>query len=313
MFSEIADDNASITPLPPLASKENRTPLRARTFLALTRIALTYLYRHHLIPNLTAPRTFNELVQHRKLHDRDPRLPPLTDKIRAKALVAARIGSEWIIPTLWQGTSLPECPDWSAPFVIKSRHGCNQNIFVHDLNAVDWRPIIARTREWMATDYGKWLDEWAYSRIPRGLLIEPFIGSGPALPIDYKLFVFGGRVEYIQVHLGRGTPRRGTLHGRPHPRTGHRWIVMDRRWQRRSSPTLDSDPARPQTLSRMIAAAEELARSVDFARVDLYEIDGHPLFGEMTFYPGSGLCRFDPISLDREMGTHWLRAKGHTL
>lgn len=58
----------------------------------------------------------------------------------------------------------------------------------------------------------------------------------------------------------------------------------------------------------MIVAAEALARDFDFVRVDFYEVEGQPLFGKMTFYPGSGLDRFNPVSLDQVMGDHWLRA-----
>lgn len=35
----------------------------------------------------------------------------------------------------------------------------------------------------------------------------------------------------------------------------------------------------------------------------------YPLFGEMTFYPGSGLDQFNPISLDQVIGDHWLRVR----
>ena len=58
----------------------------------------------------------------------------------------------------------------------------------------------------------------------------------------------------------------------------------------------------------MIDAAELLGEGFDFARVDLYEIAGRPMFGEVTFYPGSGLDPFDPIALDTEMGARWLDA-----
>ena len=263
--------------------------------LAPTRIRLTYLWRHRRLPDLADPQTFTEFVQHRKLNDRDARLPLLADKVRAKTIVAERLGSDWVIPTLWHGTALPESHDWTTPFVVKSRHGCNQIGFVRDPRTIDWAKLRARSKGWMRADYGFWLDEWLYSRIPRGILVEPLVGTGPGLPIDYKFYVFGGRVEYIQVHLGRGSR--------------HRWIVVDREWRRRSAASIDPDPVQPTTLKRMIAAAEELACGFDFARVDLYEIDDHPLFGEVTFYPGSGLDRFHPVSLDSEMGRHWLAAK----
>lgn len=260
---------------------------------ARLRIALTYLWRHHRLPQISSPVTFTEFVQHRKLFDRDPKLAPFSDKVAVKQLVADRIGAEWLTPTLWAGTALPAHPVWPFPFVVKSRHGCNQRAFVRS-PGTDWRAICRRGEAWMARPYGRWLDEWLYTQIPRGLLIEPFIGADGKLPIDYKLYVFGGEVACIQVHLER--------------ETRHRWMLFDRAWQRLSSPTGDADPVAPASLDRMITAAQALASGFDFVRVDFYEIDGEPRFGEMTFYPGSGLDPFDPPELDLMLGRLWAEA-----
>lgn len=270
-----------------LASRSRLAPVD----LATLRVALTYRWRHGRWPNLQDPATFTERIQIRKLEDRDRRMPILADKVRAKIFVADRIGAEWIIPTLWHGATLPLQAKWPLPFVVKSRHGCNQSAFVRT-GAEDWTAIRQCADRWMQTGYGAWLDEWAYSQVPRGILVEPFVGEGDALPTDWKVFVFGGRACFVQIHLQR--------------ETCHRWIVMDRDWRRASARTADPDPAPPSSLPRMLEAAETLGRGFDFVRVDFYEIGGQPLFGEMTFYPGSGLDRFDPIALDTMMGRAWL-------
>jgi TupA-like ATPgrasp len=193
---------------------------------------------------------------------------------------------------------LPPRAEGPAPFVLKARHGCNQSIFVHT-DMANWQAIRRKAGRWLANAYGGWLDEWLYAHIPRGLLVEQFIGEGRQLPIDYKFYVFAGRVEYVQVHLERA--------GR------HRWILLDRNWRRVSAQSSDADPLPPVNLVRMTEVAEELGQSFDFVRVDLYEVGGHPYFGEMTFYPGSGLDPFDPISLDFVIGQHWTRAKAGIL
>jgi len=262
--------------------------------LARLRIAITYLWRHYRLADLEKPRRFTEFVQHRKLFDRDPRLPVCSDKIAAKTYVADRLGGDWITPTLWQGDVLPEEPAWPLPLVVKSRHGCNQRAFVRS-SLDDWGAVRRSSRSWMARPYGLWLDEWLYRDIPRGLLVEPFIGPDGQLPIDYKLYVFAGKVACIQVHLER--ERR------------HRWMLFDRQWRRLSSPTRDADPARPGSLARMIEAAEILGQGFDFVRVDFYEIAGTPRFGEMTFYPGSGLDPFDPPEIDLMLGQLWAKAR----
>lgn len=271
-------------------------PLPSRQSIAVSRfrISLLYLWRHHRLANLDHPQTFTEHVQHRKLYGHDIRMPPLADKVRSKAIVADRIGVDWIIPTLWDGTKLPPRPEWPTPLVVKSRHGSNQYAFAFDDQA-DWPALRRKAKRWMKHEYGFWLDEWIYSQIPRGIIVEPFIGEGQQLPVDYKFYVFAGQVEYVQVHLDRG--------GR------HRWMLFDRAWHRVSAATADADPPPPGTLARMIEAAEELGREFDFVRVDLYEVGGHPYFGEITFYPGSGLDPFDPVALDFAIGSQWSNAK----
>lgn len=263
--------------------------------LARFRIGLCYLVRHQKRVNLDSPTTFNELVQRRKLQNRDMRMVTLADKVTAKAHAAGVLGHEWVIPTIWHGAALPEQPDWARPFVIKPRHGCNQNIYIRD-GDVDWNEVRARTEPWGRKAYGRWLDEWLYAQIPRGILVEPFVGENGQLPIDYKIFVFGGVASHVQVHLER--------------EKGHRWIVFDRYWNRVSAQTADADPACPKSLREMLNAAETLARGFDFVRCDFYEIGGKPLFGEMTFYPGSGLDKFNPVTLDAEFGRYWLDAGG---
>ena len=124
------------------------------------------------------------------------------------------------------------------------------------------------------------------------MLVEPFVGSCGELPIDYKFFVFGGQVAYIQVHLER--------------ETAHRWIVLDREW-RQLTVTKEAPPP-PNSLPAMICAAEALGRNFDFVRVDFYEVAGQPKFGEMTFYPGSGVYPLNPANPDVEMGALWLSA-----
>ena len=266
-------------------------PARRQPLVAALRLHLTYLWRHRRPLSLADPTRFTELVQRRKLRDHDQRMPHLIDKVAVKRFVAEVLGPEWVTPTLWSGAELPATPDWPYPFVVKSRHGCNQRRFARD-GAADWSEIRRAAAGWMRRAYGHWLDEWGYRGVPRGVLVEPFIGDGTTLPVDYKFYVFHGRVEAVQVHLDREHQ--------------HRWILFGPHWQRLSSANADPDPVPPATLARMIAGAETLARGFDFVRVDFYDTPNTPRFGEMTFYPGSGLDPFDPPELDRALGRLWL-------
>ncbi|MGK6323309.1 ATP-grasp fold amidoligase family protein [Sphingomonas sp. DT-51] len=256
---------------------------------------LIYLWRFGRWPDLAAPRRFSELVYARKLFERDPRWPALADKVAVKAHVAATLGDDWVIPTLWHGTTLPETPPWPRPFVLKSSHASQQSVFVRAGEALDWPAVRRRAARWLRRPYAPLLHEWLYSEIEPQLLVEPLIGCGRVLPFDYKFFVFGGRVEFIQVDLDR--------------EHRHRRVMFDRAWRRLDLAFEFPADARPMTpprsLERMIAAAETLGAPHDFARVDLYDVDGRPYFGEITLYPGSGLDRFRPGSWDLHFGSYW--------
>lgn len=43
----------------------------------------------------------------------------------------------------------------------------------------------------------------------------------------------------------------------------------------------------------MIVCAEKLAENIPFVRVDFYDVNGQVYFGEITFYPASGLGKLD--------------------
>ena len=267
--------------------------LHAAASLAEWRIGICYLWRHRRLLQLKNARRFTELVQLRKLQDRCPSLSKRLDKLAAKHMAQDILGREWIVPTLWSGTSLPATCPFRAPAMLKARHGCNQNAVIdRPPDRAGWWRRREAAQRWMSRPYGRWLDEWAYRDVPRGLLAEPLLGGRLPLPVDYKVYVFGGCATHIQVHLDRGAR--------------HRWVLHDRNWHVLG--TAFERPPPPASLQAMLSAAEALAIDVSFLRVDFYEIDGCAKFGEFCVYPGSGLDPFAEDWIDIELGRLWLAA-----
>jgi len=250
-------------------------------------------------PSLVRPRRQTERIQHRKLFDRDPRLPLRQDKLAVKDLVAGIVGEQHVVPTLWSGTELPprRLRDWPRPFVLKAAHGCGWNVMVPAEGPVPWGRIERRVDLWMRSTYGAHAGEWLYSRIPRRLLVEPHVGEPGTRPDDYKLWVYRGRVRFVHWSTGRGTP-------------DYRGRVLDRDWREafeaRLVPRSVEAPDRPESLDRMIEIAEALAEDWPFVRIDLYDVGGQPLFGEYTFYPASGFHDLWPRGTDRALGDLWV-------
>lgn len=56
----------------------------------------------------------------------------------------------------------------------------------------------------------------------------------------------------------------------------------------------------------MIELAEVLAKDKIFVRVDFYDVNNKIYFGEITFYPASGLGKFTDEKWDLKLG-NWLK------
>ena len=55
----------------------------------------------------------------------------------------------------------------------------------------------------------------------------------------------------------------------------------------------------------MIQLAEKLSKGFPELRVDFYEVDGHPYFGEFTFFDSGGNGPFHPEIWDEILGS-WI-------
>jgi hypothetical protein len=261
------------------------------------------------LPDLTNPKTFSEKMQVFKLNWRHPFMADLTDKVKAKDAVRSVLGDEWIIPTLWHGGRLPSLEErkrWPTPYVLKANQGSgNRNCFVRSPSAIDWPSIEIMTERWMRKPHGG-TSEWAYTQIEPQLLVEPMLSENIT---DYKMMVFRGRVEYMRVHLDRVND--------------HRIHFYDREWRKQplclKGYSNKGDPiAPPRSLGRMIDAAEKLLAAYPFpyARIDFYDVDGSPKFGEFTLYSDGGFKPFLPEEFERQAGDLWGdvgRSRRHSL
>jgi hypothetical protein len=147
-------------------------------------------------------------------------------------------------------------------------------------------------------DYGDDKLEWAYSQVPRKILVEPYFETpeGHTIP-DYKFHVFGGVVYAIQMVIDRFKSYRINFYDRD-------WKLLDIRHYG-NRPGSDGTIPPPARLPDMIKLAEALGKDFPYVRVDLYEINQEIKFGELTFYTTSGFDRFDPPEWDYKFGQQW--------
>ena len=64
----------------------------------------------------------------------------------------------------------------------------------------------------------------------------------------------------------------------------------------------DDDILCPRSYNKMKQMARVLSKDLPFSRIDFYEINGNPYFGEITFYPACGFGEFRPNEWNTTIG-----------
>jgi hypothetical protein len=236
------------------------------------------------------------------LHDRNPKLTIISDKLQVRDYVNEIVGSEYLVPMLWSGDNPEEIPLDMLPtrFVIKTNHGCRYNIIVEDKAKYDRVEAQLKLTRWLSENFcqDKFLGtEWGYKNIKPTIIVESFIGENRKPPIDYKFWCFSGRVECLTMHFNRFTE--------------HEFRAFNRSFEPidfgfgPTLPVFKGEWERPSNYETMLRVADSLAKGFGFMRVDLYNLGNKIYFGELTPYPGGITVRFCPPSWDRLLGEKW--------
>ena len=247
--------------------------------------------------NLKCPTLFNEKLQWLKLHDRKPLYTQMADKCEAKKYVASIIGEEYIIPTLGVYDSFDAIDFSTLPqrFVMKCTHDSGGLVICKDKDYLDINGAREKINKSLRTNY-YWIGrEWPYKDITPRIIIEKYMDDNGRDLEDYKLHCFNGKVKMILVCRDRYKSS-----GLTEDFFTENWQHMDVRRENHPYSAETINP--PDTLQEMISLAEKLSADIPFVRVDFYSIQGQVFFGEMTFFPASGLEGFYPEKYDRILG-----------
>lgn len=124
-------------------------------------------------------------------------------------------------------------------------------------------------------------------------MIKPFKPEYDELK-DYKFFCFNEKVKFFKVDFGRFVEH----HANYYDTDGNMLHFGENSFEPDPSYIIDL----PNNLRYMIALAERLSKNEPFHRVDFYNVNGRILFGELTFYPASGLGKWTTEEADMKDG-----------
>lgn len=251
-------------------------------------------------PRLQEPQTFSDRLLHRSLNAKDPLLALTGDKYTLRAFVTERVGKEHLphlYQVLQQGDRL-DPTSWAERAVVKASHASGWNRFVQR-GVSDMETLQAEVNRWLSASYATFRGEGHYATMTPRVVVEEDLSRDGRPPDDYKFFVFAGRPRMVAVDQDRFGE--------------HRRFVADEQWRplaiRYDYPQPETDPQPPAALGQMSDLASRLGQGLPFVRVDLYQVDGRVLVGELTHFPGAGVPRFSPRSFDAELGAVWGEAR----
>ncbi len=250
--------------------------------------------------DLNNPQTFNEKLQWLKLYDRKPIYTTMVDKYAVKDYVANIIGKEYIIPTLGVYEKFEDIDFSKLPnqFVLKCTHDSGGLVIVKDKSKLDIEKAKKKINRCLKRNYYYSNREWPYKNVKPRIIAEKYMvdESGYELK-DYKFFCFDGKAELMFIAKDRGLRDEEI-----------KFNFYDMNFNflhfTRGHPNFSGDTQKPKSFDKMKELAEVLSKNIPHVRIDFYDINGQIYFGEITFFPASGLMPFKPSEWDKKLGDY---------
>lgn len=250
--------------------------------------------------DLKNPKTFNEKLQWLKLHDRNPAYTQMVDKYAVRDYIARKIGEEYLIPLLgvWDRFEDIDFSQLPNQFVLKPTHDSGSVIICRDKSKLDIKETQNKINKSLKRNFYYAGREWPYKDVKPRIIAEQYMENAETHELrDYKFMCFNGEVKCSFTCTERFSE------------SGLKVTFFDCDWKKlpfeRHYPSSKLPITRPESLDQMIHLSEVLSKDIPFVRVDFYEIEGRPYFGELTLFPGCGYEEFIPESWDYTLG-NWI-------
>ena len=254
--------------------------------------------------NLDNPKTFDEKLWWLKNNYHNPLMTICADKYWVSEYLKPLgyedlIVEKYAVYNKFEDIEFDKLPD---RFFIKTTHGSGTNIIYDKNKPFDYKKYKKIFNKALKQNYFNVHREWCYKNIEPKIICEKIlIEKGKEAPMDYKLFCFNGKVEFVTVTLSCS-----------HADGSHR-DILDKNYYTRNFEFINVrfnddnnfDPKlveKPKNLDEMIEIAEKLSKPFPEVRVDMYNIDGKIYFSEMTFYHNGGYNESTPKDFVKKMG-----------
>lgn len=261
-------------------------------------IKLLYRERTGKKINLNTPVLLNEKLQWLKLYNRKSEYFQYADKYRVRQYISDVIGEKYLIPSIGKWDRVEDIDVNSLPekFVLKCNHNSSDGMVIcKDKSALDWEKASKAIKRAMKINYFYLSREWAYKGIKPCIVGEKFLENADGTPIaDYKFYCYGGKPRYFMYSIGEAN----------HQVRNHKFDMnlhsID--YLFKEKPTIEEkEIVLPNNIGEMISIVEKLCEGFPHIRIDLYNVNGHIYFGEMTFFSGGGIINIHSDEFAQKM------------
>lgn len=269
-------------------------------------LRVQYFIKTGRLLHLKNPQRYTEKLQWYKLYHKDPLMAKCVDKYDVRQYVE-QCGCGYLLNECYGVFDRVENVDFDKlpnSFVLKDTLGGGGNdvIVVKDKTKLDISSVRKRMQAWIGYPYkGKHPGrEWPYEGKKHRIIAEKYLSVPKTndLP-DYKFFCFEGKINYVYGIIDRSLGNKAKIG------------IFDKDfnllpYQRKDELPLRYALPKPVNYAEMISVAENLSRNFPHARIDLYDISGNVVFGEITFFDGSGYMTFNPDEFDFMLGRNFV-------
>lgn len=258
---------------------------------------ICWMYKKHcgIEIDLADPKRYTEKLQWLKLFYRNDLMPIVSDKYEVRGYLESIGYGELLNELIDVYDNVDDIDIKALPkqFVIKAAHGSGWNLIVKDKEKINWFMWKKIMRSWLKQNLYWFGREWNYKDQKPRIVVERYLEDDSGGLRDYKIICMNGELGFMQIDQNRFS--------------NHKRLYVDVEGKPMSfGDNLDNNVlfgfSFGEIHREMLRIAKDLCKPFPMVRVDFYECNGRIIFGELTFFGGSGFFRFNPDSMDKELG-----------
>lgn len=255
-------------------------------------------------PDFDNPETFSEKLQVLKMYYDNPLVSMCVDKYYAGQYVE-KCGHGDILKKIYAVYNDPDeikADELPEKCFLQMSHMSKFNYIVNGRDAKQIAHIKKIFRRLMKYNHYDLLREKPYKMLsPRIICCELLEEPKHKNLTDYKFYCFDGEVKYFMISFGEYE------HNVRNAKFDINWNNLDKEFKGKQVVNVTCEDA-PANFDEMIKIAQDLSKGFPHVRVDLYNISGRIVFGELTFFSSGGFVHVKSEEMDRKIGS-WVDLK----